>query len=703
MSQRPSQLPTWGMMTTTCSSRQPTREGLRPLPPFGGSMRVFIDFETRSPIDLRKCGVYRYAEDENTDILCCAYKIEDQPVQIWVPEWAQDRFKYPCDEENFLYAMANATEVHAHNAQFERVMWNEVMTRYGFDPIPRGRWWCTAAKAAYMGLPRYLEGACLHAGVTEKKDKGEGYSIMMKMCKPRTPLLKERKVDPDWQTNLYWHENDYEFLRLVDYCMQDVRAEYDLDQALPDLPPIERKIYLMDQQINDRGLRVDMDAIAHMKDAIEDFKETRQAQLSRVTEGQVQTATQNKKLMDWLNDQNFFMDNLQAGTVESALKGDLPSPVRQVLEIRQELSKASIKKLDSMQNAACRDGRVRGTVMYYGAQRTGRWAGRIIQPQNLPRGTKSIDEVEVLIREFKDDVALHNPIQDASDCIRGLITAAEGKALLDADFANIEGRCAAWLAGENWKIRAFEEYDAGTGPDLYKLAYSKSFGIPVDQVDKDQRFIGKVQELALQYQGWVGAFATMAENYGVHLPEDTVADICGKWRRAHPCIVNFWKQLEKAAVTAVTTGKQVKVGRLRLGTRGEYLHIRLPSGRLLSYNKPHVVSDRRPNGEVKPQLRYWGADGDRGFQRQHTYGGKLFENVIQAIARDIMAEAMLRVEEAGFPLVLTVHDEIGAELETEEAMRREQEFGDLMNSLPPWATGLPVAVAGWVGERYRKD
>ena len=667
-------------------------------------MILTIDFETRSACDLRKSGAYRYAQDPSTDVMCLAFKPDDEPTRLWIPEWAQEVFGKADDRFLLGYHLDEADEIHAHNAQFERAIWRHVMSRYGFEDIPLEKWRCTAAKAAAMGLPRDLARACRASGVQQQKDT-TGYKVMMKMCKPRKPRKAERDANPDWENTLYWWEAYGDYQTLLDYCEQDVEAEHALDLALPDLRPTEQALWFLDQRINDRGLYLDLESIDAMIQATEQLDRDLCEEVAGISHAVLNSARQQKAMLLYLATRGCHMADLQKQTVETKLeRKDLDPRARRLLEIRQLSARSSVKKLQSMAVTAGSDSRVRGSLLYWGAIRTGRWAGKLVQPHNLPRGTLKPGEVEEALWCFRNfgHEFFKDPMATASSCLRGLITAGPGHDLLAADFANIEGRCAAWLAGEDWKTQAFREYDLGTGPDLYCLAYSKAFGIPLEKISKDQRFIGKVMELSLQYQGWVGAFATMAANYGVSLPEDEVANICGLWRRAHPRIVTFWGVMAEAAIRAVETGRQFSAGKIKFGVRGQYLHMKLPSGRLLSYNKPRVVEREDLYKRTKKSVEYMGMNTMiNKWMRLHTYGGKLFENAIQAIARDVMAEAMLRVEAAGFPIVLTVHDEILAEVPHDEGS--QMKFQKLMTVLPEWVSGLPVAVAGWRGQRYRKD
>lgn len=435
------------------------------------------------------------------------------------------------------------------------------------------------------------------------------------------------------------------------------------------------------------------------------------------------------------------MDSLDKTHIDDALvRADLPPDVRRVLELRREAAKASVKKIDALLAGRSSDGRARGLLQYHAAS-TGRWAGRRFQPQNIKR--PDLEDVDSAIEAVATGNAAYvatlygEPLAVVGDCLRGMVCAGDGKALIAADFANIEGRVLAWLAGEAWKVEAFRAFDAGRGPDLYKLAYSRSFGIRPEEVDKDQRQIGKVMELALGYQGGVGAFQTMAAAYRVEVSDDKADELKIAWRQAHPHIKAFWYDLENAAVRAVEDpGNVYEVGKLSFRRSGSFLWLRLPSGRTLCYPYPRVemrtvpwlnedpewVScDSREEANFlygsdvawsaerkavyirtqakKPAVIYKGVDSyTRKWGDCITYGGLWAENVTQAVARDILAEAMVRAEAAGYEIILTVHDEVVAERRTVDL----SEFVRIMTYIPTWAEGLPVAAEAWTGRRYRK-
>jgi len=652
-------------------------------------MRVVLDFETRGDIDLRKCGAHKYAETAR--ILCAAYKVGDAPAKIWVsgilpappdlPTVSQTEFQAD------LYA---ATTVVAHNAQFERVLWqNDLVARRGFAPIPLERWRCTAAKAAVMSLPRGLEDAAKVLELPQQKDI-DGRRVMLKMSKPRKPT----KSNP-----AKWHENPADFYTLCRYCIQDVETEYALDNALPELSPEELEIWRIDQKINDRGVYVDLQAIQRLIYKVK-IKERRLLDRFQALTG-IGSPRQVAKFVDWLNARGVMVADLRKATVDDWLANPLSPVVREALEIRRSLSKSSVSKLDAMQRRANVDGRIRGSMLYHGAD-TGRWAGRGIQPQNYPRDAFDEDEIAELLKTGVDAAdATHGcVIQAASRALRGMITAAPGYTLVCADYASIEARVLAWLAGEDWKLDAFRAYDAGAGPDMYIVSFAKGFGIPQEQVTKDQRQIGKVMELALGYQGWIGAWEEMSKSYGVRLDKEKAIEVIKAWRNSNPRIVAFWGLLDDMIIKVVSTGKGYALRGIKMEMDGEFLRLTLPSGRKLAYHKPRVAEIVTPYGRKRKVVQYWETDAiTRKWALNGTYGGKLAENITQATSRDLLTFGLLQVEKhPAYRTVLHVHDEILAESKGDDFQTLEK----LLSRLPAWASGLPMGASGWAGHRYRK-
>jgi len=663
-------------------------------------MKLTIDMETRSRVDLRTCGVYVYAEDPSTEILCIAFKLGDDTTKVFVPELGkkvlsskQEGFKGFKKVKNLSglidleIAIQKATTIEAHNMSFEATLWHHVMfKRHGYIALPPEKLRCSAAKASTFALPRDLKRACLALGVSQQKDT-IGHRIMMKMCKPRKPT-KNNSAE--------WHEDLKDLGLLWKYCIQDVEAEHALSVALHELSDKEQEVFVLDKKINDRGVKVDIPSINNILEKVKTKENSLLLDVQALTKGFLRSPTQVAQTISWLDTKGVKAVDLKAGTVERLLKTEMHPDARRVLEIRQSLSKSSVSKLKAMKSRANKDGRVRGTLLYHGAN-TGRWAGRGIQPQNLPRD--SFDEAHIN-NLLTSDTALIDVLYDctlvaASKSIRGMITCEEGNELLCADFSAIEARVLAWVAGEKSVLAAFAE-----GLDLYKVAAANIYHIDYEKITKEQRSVGKVCVLALGYQGWLGAFQSMAEGYGVRISEEEAKEIILNWRQAHSAIVNMWKGIESAAYQAVITGQPHSYGTIKYGIRDRFLHCRLPSGRLLSYYMPTMVRTTTPYGVEKTVISYMGIDAfTNKWTRLTTYGGKLTENITQAIARDILSEALSRLDKAGYNLVLHVHDEIIAEEKEGTSLKH---FEAIMAESPEWLRGCPMEVEGWKGKRYRK-
>lgn len=670
-----------------------------------------VDVETFSECDLKKAGAYVYAEHESTILLCVAYAFGNGPVKLWIVEeegtvpdeaWPRraDEVYVGLECPYDLAEHARQGRIfYAHNAAFERVIFRGVAGRaVGFPKTELRQWKCTMAMAANAAIPRGLKDAA-KAMKTHRKDE-TGRGMMMQLVKPRRPS----KAQPE--TRWMIHFAPEKFRALYDYNVDDVHAERELAHALPELSAREQQMYWMDQVINDRGVRVDRAAV---EDAI-DLVDQRRARLEeKCVELTGARPTQTKLVADWVRDQGYEIENLQKATVAEALEDPgCPGPVRRLLKIRNTHAMKAVAKYDAMIRAMDPvDDAVRGMFVYYGAN-TGRWSSRIVQLQNLFRPLIEAEDVETAIAAFRErdlewlvDLYGLEPMKILASCVRGMLIAREGKILRVADYSSIEGRVLAWLAGQLDKLEVFRTHGLiyeYTAAKIHRLDHT-DLGLlkRMKKENPDARFEGKTSELALGYQGGVGALSRMARNYGVDLDDERADGIKVEWRAANKRIVAFWYALEEAARAAVAhPGRAFACGhedRIKFCWKGRWLHCRLPSGRMLRYLDPSINS--------YGQVEYFGMDTyTRVWCRVPTYGGRLAENVTQAVSRDIMANGMVTLHKAGYDLIGSVHDEVLSE--TDEDFGSTAEMEELMCQLPEWADGLPVAAEGFSGHRYRK-
>lgn len=677
---------------------------------------VTIDFETRSAVDLKKHGLYRYATDPSTSVMCLAAAVDDADPVIWIPDHPlrlinvrnlQSRI---VSKGQMLDTIMDAERVVAHNAAFEHAIWHHV--KPDWPKLDIARLYDTMALAAYHALPLALAKAAHALGLSCQKDDA-GHKVMLKLCRPRTPRKAEREKDPRWEEKLWWHESAHELEALYNYCCKDVLAERALYRALPDLPLFERRIWEMDHKINLRGVPVDVHSAQLLVGAITQQEQEYLAQFASVTGGAVSSPRAYVGLRAWVAARVDIEEdiNISKADVETLLaREDVPPQVRRALEIKVELGKSSVAKFKSMLQRVDADDRVRGTMQYHGAS-TGRWAARGIQPHNMPRDSYAPDVVEQYLATLRADpvwaeIAFDTVYHAASRCVRGVIKAPPGHQFICADFSAIEGRGLAYLAGENWVL---ESYQAGR--DMYKVVAARCLRKEYDQITKDERQqIGKPGDLACGYGGGVGA--VRAFGGGNAWTDDEIFEkIVKPWRDTHPATVSYWYDVERAAFRAIKfPGKLVAVGRtcpVQFAAWRGYLGCRMPSGRVLHYYKPGIEPAETPWGETKDMLHYWGtrvlgASSTTSWGKVVTRGSKLVENIVQGFCRDILAEAMLRLEEAGFPIVMHVHDEIVALLPESEAAARSEEFKQIMACSPGWAADMPITVEGWTGTRYRK-
>jgi DNA polymerase len=667
--------------------------------------KLHLDFETRSMVDLKVFGLDIYSNHETTDVWCMCYAFDEEPVQVW-------RIGDALPREIYDHVKAGGS-VTGHNVTFEFSIWNNCMRKkHGWPTLKISQCYCTMAMAYAMCLPPSLKMLAKALNTATQKDM-DGHSLMMSMSKPRS--LENGKP--------IWWEVPERLERLIKYCINDVAAERDCERLMVPLGERERAVWLLDQRINQRGIGVDRDAVEKTLVLAKRVQKDLNKQIKAVTEGTIEETSEATAILKWCNDNGVPMESLKKHDMEEWLEIEhLPSNVREVLEIRGDAAKISVKKLDVMLNMSLRDGRLRGQFQYHGAG-PGRWSGRGVQLHNLPRPSKEYKDAalqQAIIEGIRSGYLDENDIDNlygpfmrvVSSLVRGYLVSTTGQDFIGADLANIEGRVLAWLAGEQWKLDAFAAFDKGQGEDIYLLTAGRILVKSPKAINDDERqAYGKVPELALGYGGGVGAFQSMAVNYNVKVTNAKADEIKIDWREVHPATTAYWKQLNNAAMSAVrnaggTFYAGAKGREVAFKVAGSFLWVKLPSGRCLCYPFPEISMVKAPWGDQISCVTYMGIDGrakskTKGkWTRLSTYGGYWAENVTQAVARDILVEGMFRMEAKNYPIVLHVHDENVAEVAKEYGDIKEVEH--LMSIVPPWAQGLPISAKGFRGTRYRK-
>ncbi len=736
------------------------------------SLALHGDFECRAVVDLRKTGVYPYAADRHTGIWCFNFRFGNRgPVRRWVPgqPFPQDVIEHVRSGGLFM----------AHNAAFERTIWNVVLRRYvpGLPELRIEQMGCTVSRCAVLGIPQSLDVGAKVLGAKHEKDM-KGNALMMKMARPR-------RFDPSGEP-VWWDEPE-NVDRLLQYCDSDVLVETEVDDKAPALSARELRIWQLDQRINDRGVQLDRRTIEHAIKVRDLAKARINKKLKAITGGAVQKGSEVAKIVAWINTQGVSCESVKKDQQEELLiRADEIAPqVREVISLRQQYSKTSTAKYTAMLQCMGEDGRARGLLHFHGAN-TGRWAGRLIQPQNLyrvdfERDGYAIENITDLLAGYDDPEQsldmiemLHGePMTQLAKCLRPMIIAGPGKVLNGCDLSNIEGRLQAWFGGEQWKLDAFAAYDRGEGPDLYCVAYGAAFGEEPKTVKGQKRQIGKVMELACGYQGSVGSFLNMGSNYGLKpekliepvsraapdafgewmdryhkardkrgLPQEqwaAVKTIVTGWRTTHAGIQQTWWDLQDAAIEACENpGRVVFVcdGKVAYSFAQGCLWCQIPSGKVLCYwnarcvrvterwlehpgtgaqapisdlgipsedeeqavllSLGYVVKER-----TKRRVDYEGFEGEKKIWTTFSlYGGMQFNHVVQSTAREVLVDGMFRLEEKGYPIVLTVHDENVAE--TDAWHGSAEEMATLMTINPEWLPGCPLAAKAWRGPRYAK-
>lgn len=653
---------------------------------------LHIDFETRSTVDLKKAGVYKYAEDPNTQVICMGYAFGDEPVEMWkrgqpIPERVRDH-------------IVRHGLIYAHNAQFERVVMAGCLPDW---PQPRlDEWRCTAAMAAALALPRDLGRAAKAVGLSENKDDA-GKRLMLKMCQPKS-------FPPGGQPT--WWEDALDLERLYAYCKQDVIVERLLEKKMRPLTQREQQVWELDQKINSRGVMIDKAGVLNAKIITQNVLQELNLEISTLTDGFVSAITQAAAIKQWFLGKGMDIDSLDKTALVELLHDPdkvLTPQMRRVLELRQEGSKSSVAKLRAYQDRVSRDGRMRDNLMYCGTN-TGRWSGRGAQLQNLPRSKLPNIPEAIEDMKYRDSRRIEMfygpPMSVVSDCLRGFIVAPKGKILRAADFSNIEGRVLAWLAGHHALVEDFRN-----GAKIYEAMAAAIYGVPQSSIAKGskERHVGKEAVLGGGYQmGWE-RFMKQAAKSGLQLDEDLAKRTIEVYRAKNEPIVNYWKALEEASFGAVSRpgskftveGTRGKPNEVAFVCAGNILWCRLPSARMLAYPDPRIAEVDTPWGGKRLAVTYMTIDGlTNQWVRDSTYGGKLAENVTSGTARDVMVDAMMTLELMGYDIILTVHDEIVTE--TDINFGSVQELESVMSACPAWLAGCPIAAEGFEAERYKK-
>jgi DNA polymerase len=633
---------------------------------------VFCDFETRSAVDLRKTGAYVYADDPSTDVWCLAYSFGGNEPQLWVPG-------NPIDARLRDWVMAGQA-LSAFNSSFERVIWNKILAeRYGWPRTKTSQWHCTMAQASTRGLPRALGQVAAVLGLDEQKDKA-GQALMLRMARPR-------KTNEDG-THTWWNTPD-KLQALYQYCLQDVRTEVAVAEALLPMDKNERQIFLLDQRINDRGVMLDRDLMDRVRALADTSQDEIDGEIRRLTNGEVQAATQGASLVAWLRKYGVNTKSVDKQSVAKMLTLDIHPVMKRVLSLRQDGAKSSTAKLDAMAYAAGADDRMRGLLVYHGAA-TGRWSGKLVQPQNFPRPTKKQAELYEIIDKLKadEDVSSHGPgTLIASDLLRSMIIAKPGHRLLFADYSAIEARVLAWMAGQSQLVTTFAE-----GGDVYKEMAKDIYGTPVDKITGDQRQVGKMAILGCGYGMGGKRFADQCAVMGIGVDPDEAGRIVKVYRESNDKISGYWSKVEREFLVLCRSAIKADQNVVRAG---------LPSGRALTYHNPRIIERETPWGEMRDTAE---VDTLNSMTRQWTsqviWGGLLTENYVQATARDLMAGAMMRLELQGYPVIMSVHDEIICEVP--DGHGSIAEMIEIMTEVPDWAEGCPIAAEGKESIRYEK-
>lgn len=702
-------------------------------------MRVYIDFETRSAQELggtRSVGSYAYAIHPTTGVLSLAVAVDGDEPTVFVGPGLPTQglgpvrsFDNPEDTAWLNGVISEADAVVAHNYMFEYHIWRAQLEPIGVVPVKDTQWDCTMARAFAAGMPGKLEKLAIDSLLGIQKDT-KGSVAMRYLSSPFKGVFR-------WDVD--------RFRTTLAYNIQDVKVLRMLDQWLPQLSPTEREVFRLDLAMNAAGVHVDLDYLDRAIEIRENTKEILLAEFRAITGGEPDSPTKREQLKAWIKKESgFALPDTQKQTIAALVRsGAVPPHVLRALQILQELSKTSLAKFDKLKLQSP-DGIYRNMIQYHAAH-TGRWGGRGAQIQNFPRGGSDATAIARVTKTATPEQFrfLYPDTFDAlSSGLRGTLIASPGKQFLVADYSAIEARGVAWVSGETSKLDLFRE-----GKDPYLAAASTIFGREINKGDKQERQIGKCSELAFGYGGGINAYRTMAKSYdldlsslpGTILPTATLeemrrAEFCYKlhvrmagvnalpldlalavdvvkqrWRGLHPAISDYWKKVEVAVLEAIRDGVVTTAGPVSFGVirQGQWLACRLPSGRCMLYPRPAIakVKNKMTDAETEDEsalvdaIRYYSVGNSGKLEREFTYGGKLVENIVQGLCRDIMVDGMLRASKAGFDIKFTIHDEVVVEGESKAQLK---EFEDLLRCPPTWAPDFPLMTEGWIGPRYKK-
>jgi DNA polymerase len=723
-------------------------------------MKIHLDFETQSAADLKRCGAAEYARHPSTRVLCLAIGVGSN-VQLMGFDSMQLNFdELPSQMQlNFIrFATSDEFVFYAHNAFFEQSIYNEILVkRLGYPKIKISKWRCTAAKAAAVAIPRNLADAGAVMNLRIQKDY-EGHRVMLKLCKPTAAWAKWKKANDDIKSGkrvlqktrelaereepIKFHtpETDPDdFKTLYHYCKIDVQTETLLDKALPDLTPFEQKVWFADQRMNHRGVAVDMQLVNKIAEIMESEAKTMNETLDELTMGLVSSGNQRAAILDFMHLEGIEMPDLRAATVDDFLEnGKVTGDAEKILKIRKALAKSSTAKYKTFQIRAASDGRVRDLLLFLGAARTGRWGGKGIQPQNFPRGV--IKDIYAAIDDInRQDVGMlkmlygENLMPLFSSVLRGMFIASPGHELFVEDYNAIECRVAWYLAGHEDGLNMFRQ-----NRDPYVEMASAIYNKLPSTITADERQVGKAATLGCSYQMGGKKFVTSAwDVYRAKVTKELGKLAVSIYRDVHYPVTEMWEAYNSAAISAIENrGEKYRVGKIQFYVARDFMFIELPSGRRLAYASPKVVMATTKIVRLKDETNYAGNDlilaallaeggkvtGEFQSKRmtymevnqkakkeeclinkwavENTYGGKLFENVVQAVSRDLLAAAILRVEKAGFKPLMHSHDELVSE--APKGLFKIEDYRKLMEQVPKWAEGLPLKTSGWTGVRYRK-